>query len=92
MKINDNISEQERKELNKKLLKKTFISEIKSTGTEKNLKIIIYFISLFIALLISDLIIESLHIDFVIFDIFITAVIIMVLLFVGEILIEKSKK
>lgn len=36
MKINDNISEQERKELNKKLLKKTFISEMKSTGTEKN--------------------------------------------------------
>ena len=42
--MSDNISEKERKELNKKLIKRTFVSEIKSRKKEKLLKIVIDFI------------------------------------------------
>lgn len=89
--MNDNISEQQRKELNKKLLKRTFVSEIKSGKKEKILKIVIDFVSLFIAFCIADLIVEILQIDFWLFDMVVSIVFVMIMLFISEIFVKKLK-
>lgn len=89
--MNDNISEQERKELNKKLLKRTFVSEIKSEKKEKLLKIVIDCVCLFMAFLVTDLIVEKLQIDFWLFDMIISVVFAMIMLFVSEIFVKKLK-
>lgn len=89
--MNDNISEQERKELNKKLLKRTFVSEIKSGKKEKLIKFVIDFVCLFIAFFVADLIIESLQIDFWFFDMIVSIVLAMIMLFISEIFVKKLK-
>ncbi len=89
--MNDNVSEQERKKLNKKLLKRTFVSEIKSGKKEKMLKIVIDFVCLFMAFFVADLIVERLQIDFWLFDMLISVVFAMIMLFVSEIFVKKIK-
>ena len=89
--MSDNISEKERKELNKKLIKRTFVSEIKSRKKEKLLKIVIDFICLFIAFFAADLVVERLQIDFWLFDMVVSIVFVMIMLFISEIFVEKLK-
>ena len=55
--------EQDRKEMNKKLIKRTFVSEIKSKKIEFFLGIVITFICLLIAFFAGNLIVEVLEIN-----------------------------
>ena len=89
MKMNHKSSEQERKELNQKLIKQTFVSEIKSRKKEKLVKFVIEFVCLFIAFVVSDLIVTILQIDFWALDMAISIVFVMVMLYVSKILTNK---
>ena len=75
------VQEKERKELNRKLIKKTFATE------SKGKKFIIEFIGLFIAFLIADLVVEILKIDYWLFDMLISIGMIMIM----QIFLEKIK-
>ncbi len=84
-----NISEQERKELNKKLIKRSFVSEFKNgIKTEMN---VIDLICAIIACIVADVIVEILQIDFWLLDMVISIPIIAIILFVLEIFVEKIK-
>ena len=88
--MKNNTSKQERKELNKKLLKKTFFSEFKSE-TKKRMSWI-DFICAFIACLVAELIVKGLQIDFWLLDAVISIPIITIILFVLGVFVEKFKR
>ena len=90
--MNHNSSEQERKELNKKLIKQTFVSEIKSRKKEKLVKFVIEFVCLFIAFVVSDLIVTILQIDFWFLDMVVSIIFVMIMLYVTNIVTDKLKK
>lgn len=90
--MGNNTSEQERKELNKRLLKRTFIGEIRNRKKGKKVKVVLDFICYFIAFSVADLIDARLQIDFWLLEIVIYIVIAMIMLFVSEIIVEKIKK
>ncbi len=83
-------AEQERKELNKKLLKNTFNSELREK--KKSSPAIIDFIFLFIALGLADLIVSSFKIDFWLIEITLATVFAMILFFVRDKVVAKFKK
>lgn len=85
----DNKAEQERKELNKKFLKKTFISELKSRKKIKLLELVIEFVAISIALILSNIIVNEFLIHFWLVELIITAGLIMVMLYIGSLLIRK---
>jgi hypothetical protein len=82
-------NEKERKELNKKLLKDTFKSEVKNRKRVKIFEYIIEFIGIFIALHLADLIVEKLSINFWFMDMVINAVLIIVILSISSIIVRK---
>ncbi len=88
--MNNSKAEQERKKLNKKLLKDTFKSEMNEK--KKYSATISDFVFLFIALSLADLIVRLIHIDYWLIEITITAIILMLLNFVRDKIIAKIKK
>ena len=89
----DNIkAEQERKELNKKVIKKTFFSEIRQKKSKKSLTAIIDFICFSISFILSDLIVEYFKIDFWLIEIVFQAVLAMSIYFILDRVISKLKK
>lgn len=82
-------NEKERKELNKKILKDTFKSEVKNRKKVKIFEYIIEFIGIFIALHLADLIVEKLSINFWFMDMVINAVLIIVILSISSIIVRK---
>lgn len=90
--MENNRAEQERKELNKKLLKDTFISEYESRKRLKASEKIVEFIVLFIAFGLSKLIVKMLAIDFWLVEIVIAVVLAMVIHYVESIISGKISK
>ncbi len=90
--MDNNKSDQERKKLNKKLLKDTFVSVFKSREKITFLEIVIDFIAAFIACFLSDCIVQRLSIGFWLIDIVITAGFLVIMLFIGTMLFKKIKK
>lgn len=87
--MNNNISEQERKKSNKKLMKNTFVSEFKSEIKKIKVKDFIFTI---IGFLVADIMVEVLHIDFWLLDIVASILIIILVIFVLNMLNIKFKK
>lgn len=87
--MDNNKSDQERKKLNKKLLKDTFVSVFKSREKITFLEIVI---AAFIACFLSDCIVQRLSIGFWLIDIVITAGFLVIMLFIGTMLFKKIKK
>ena len=87
--MNNNTSEQERKKLNKKLIKNTFVSEFKSEIKKIKVKDFIFTI---IGFLVADIMVEVLHIDFWLLDIVASILIIILVIFVLNMLNIKFKK
>ena len=87
--MNNNTSEQERKKLNKKLMKNTFVSELKSEIKKFKVK---DFIITIIGFLVADIIVEVLHIDFWLLDIVASILIIILVIFVLNMFNIKFKK
>lgn len=90
--MDNNKNEKERKELNKKLLKKTFVSEVKSRRKIKFIEFVIDCIAVFIACFLSDMVVEKLSISNWFLEIAITAGLVMLMLFVDTVLVGKVKK
>lgn len=87
--MNNNTSEQERKKLNKKLMKNTFVSEFKSEIKKIKVKDFIFTI---IGFLVADIMVEVLHIDFWLLDIVASILIIILVIFVLNMFNIKFKK
>ena len=87
----DNKAEQERKELNKKFLKKTFISELKSRKKIKLLELVIEFVAISIALILSNIIVNEFSIHFWLVELIIAAGLIMIMLYIGSLFSKKRK-
>ncbi|BCN30873.1 hypothetical protein [Anaeromicropila herbilytica] len=85
-------NEKERKELNKKLLKNTFKSEIRNRKKVKPLEYIIDFIGILIAFYLADLIVEILSINFWFLDMVITVVLIFVMISICSIIVRRIGK
>ena len=84
--------EQERKELNKKLLKRTFISEYKKNQKFDFWGILIDIVALFIALSLSNFVCEIFNVEFWQLDVLITAILVILLLSLAEFLMGKIRK
>lgn len=80
-------AERERKELNKRLLKKSFVSDIKSKKKLKSTHVI-NFVAIFVGLLLSEWITGKFSIDNGFIEIIISVVLILALQFLGELLIK----
>lgn len=87
--MNNNTSEQQRKKLNKKLMKNTFVSEFKSEIKKIKVKDFIFTI---IGFLVADIMVEVLHIDFWLLDFAASILIIILVIFVLNMLNIKFKK
>ena len=87
--MNNNTSEQERKKLNKKLMKNTFVSEFKSEIKKIKVKDFIFTI---IGFLVADIMVEVLHIDFWLLDFVASILIITLVVFVLNMFNIKFKK
>lgn len=85
-------AEQERKELNKKLLKDTFISEYEDRKRVKFSEKFIDFIALFIAIALSKFIVEMLSINFWLVEIIIAVVLVMGIRYTEEIIVRTFGK
>lgn len=83
-------AERERKELNKRLLKKTFISDIKSAKKVK-LGYVINFAAIFVGLLLSEWIVARFSIENGFIEIIISVILILLVQFLGELLIKGEK-
>ena len=79
--------EQEQKDLNRKLLKKTFINEMRRPKRFAIYKFLIDIICIFIGLIISD----ALKIESELLDLIVCIVLIMITLTIGEIVQTKWK-
>jgi len=88
--MNNSKAEQERKVLNKKLLKDTFKSEMNEK--KKYQATISDFVFLFIALCLADLFIKLIKIDYWLIEILIATIILMILNFVRDKIITKVNK
>ncbi len=89
MKMNNNKTEQERKELNKKLLKTTFASEMKNKRKTNSVERMVQFLCLFIALLLSELIVGTLEIEFWLTEVVVSLVLVTVILFIETKIVDK---
>lgn len=85
-----NKEEQERRELNKKLLQRTVASELKDGKRVKALDLGLDFVTLFIALLLADLTVKFFAIDLWIVELLIAALIAAVILWVKGIFLNKK--
>lgn len=86
----ENKGEQERRELNKKLLRRTFKSELKGGGKVKALDFGLDFITLFIALFLADLVVKLLAIDFWFVELIIIALIAALVLYIKALFSNKG--
>ena len=84
-------AEAERKELNKKLLKRTFQSEM-SSNKKMTLKCVIYFVAFCVGFLVSDWVIKWFSIDVVLLRMLITVAFVTLMQFLGEQLVGRIKK
>lgn len=85
-----NKGEQERRELNKKLLRRTVVSELKDRRRVKALDLGLDFFTLFIALLLADLTVKFLAIDLWFVELIITALIASLVLYVKALFSNKG--
>ena len=85
-----NKGEQERKELNRKLLRRTVASELKDRRRVKALDLGMDFVTLFIALLLADLTVKFLAIDLWFVELIITALIASLVLYVKALFSNKG--
>ncbi len=83
-------AERERKELNKRLLKKSFISDIKSAKKPKS-SYVINFAAVFVGLLLSEWIVGRFTVENGIIEIVISVILILLVQFLGELLIKWEK-
>lgn len=83
-------AERERKELNKRLLKKSFVSDIKSKKKLKSTHVI-NFVAIFVGLILSNWIMGWLLTDNALIEIIISVLLILALQFLGELLIKGEK-
>lgn len=90
--MNNNKAEQERKELNKKLLKGTYKSELKNRKKMTIFNFLINFVVIFIGLSASNLIIEILPIDFWLLDMGVSVLIVMGALYIASILVQRMNE
>ncbi len=90
--MNNNKAEQERKELNKKLLKDTYKSELKNRRKMTIFNFLINFVVIFIGLSVSNLVIEILSIDFWLIDMSVTVLIVMGTLYIASILVQRMNE
>lgn len=87
-----NRAEQERRDLNKKLLKRTLASEFKARRKESVLEFVMEFIALFIAFGVSDWMVQKLSIHSWLIEITITVVLVMVVRYIELLLRRMLKK
>jgi len=87
LKMDNKSAETERKELNKKLIKKSFLSEMKS---QKHIvrRFIINLIAIFLGLCLSDWVTQSFAINSAPIEMLITVILIVVMEFIAERLVE----
>ena len=85
-------NERERKELNKRLLKSTFIREVKNRKKIKGFAYVIDFICFLLALYLADRIVEILSVNFLLLDIAIYAGLVFAIRFICRIFIKKIWK
>lgn len=83
-------AERERKELNKRLLKKSFIRDIKSAKKVK-LGYAINFASIFVGLLLSEWIVARFSIENGFIGIIISVILILIFQYLAEVLIKGKK-
>lgn len=88
-----NQAEQERKELNKKLIKSSFQEEMKNGNRKGNvISLIVDFLAVLIGLCITDYVEELLDIDSALIEILIGVVIIMIFLSIGSFISKRIIK
>ena len=90
--MNNNKAEQERKELNKKLLKGTYKSELKNRKKMTIFNFLINFVVIFIGLFLANLVIEMLSIDFWLLYMSISVLIVMGALYIASLLVQRMNE
>ena len=88
--MNKEKNEIERKALNKRLLKNTFISEVKNREKPRIIEYLFDFVGIIIAQYLADSIVDTLSIHSWFIDLFIKTVLIFVVLFVISSVVRKK--